>query len=74
VIIYCVCTIPIIESTDSMASPQWLNLHLPILMFLLTTTVVTPSNAVSVILSTNGVTLFGGRAGSVKLPPVPVEV
>ena len=35
--------------------------------------VVEPSNAVDVILSINGVTLFGGKLGSVKVPPVPAK-
>ena len=35
--------------------------------------VVEPSNAVDVILNVNGVTLFGGKLGSVKLPPVPAK-
>ena len=35
--------------------------------------VVEPSNAVDVILSINGVTLFGGRLGTMKVPPVPAK-
>ena len=35
--------------------------------------VVEPSNAVDVILNVNGVTLFWGKLGSVKLPPVPAK-
>ena len=35
--------------------------------------VVEPSNAVDVILSVNGVTLFGGKLGSMKVPPVPAK-
>ena len=35
--------------------------------------VVEPSNAVDVILSIKGVTLFGGRLGSMKVPPVPAK-
>ena len=35
--------------------------------------VVEPSNAVDVILSVNGVTLFWGKLGSSKVPPVPAK-
>ena len=35
--------------------------------------VVEPSNAVDVILSVKGVTLFGGKLGSMKVPPVPAK-
>ena len=35
--------------------------------------VVEPSNAVDVILSVNGVTLLGGKLGSMKVPPVPAK-